>query len=342
MNTIDRFRGCLIGGGLGDALGYVVEFWPEHDIFSKFGRDGITLDKYGDRIMRISDDTQMTLFTAAGLLTATRNGAKSAADYRDRIGMAYLEWLHTQTVSPNEPSPAWSRSWLLGVPGLYSRRAPGGTCLSALCSRQFGTVHHPINDSKGCGGIMRVAPVGLFFSDPMQAAQVAAEAAAVTHGHSLGHMPAAALAVIVSDLVYRDDPIYTAVNHALTLVEHLYENDEHLGEFIKLMEDALYLAQRKNVPVLQAIHILGEGWVGEEALAIAVYCAVKYSEDWNAALAASVNHNGDSDSTGAVCGNILGAHLGFTSIPAAYVDRLELSDVILKMAGELHAVSVKD
>ena len=150
------------------------------------------------------------------------------------------------------------------------------------------------------------------------------------------------LAVIVSDLVYRDDPIYTAVNHALTLVEHLYENDEHLGEFIKLMEDALYLAQRKNVPVLQAIHILGEGWVGEEALAIAVYCAVKYSEDWNAALAASVNHNGDSDSTGAVCGNILGAHLGFTSIPAAYVDRLELSDVILKMAGELHAVSVKD
>ena len=189
---------------------------------------------------------------------------------------------------------------------------------------------------------MRVAPVGLFFSDPMQAAQVAAEAAAVTHGHSLGHMPAAALAVIVSDLVYRDDPIYTAVNPALTLVEHLYENDEHLGEFIKLMEDALYLAQRKNVPVLQAIHILGEGWVGEEALAIAVYCAVKYSEDWNAALTASVNHNGDSDSTGAVCGNILGAHLGFTSIPAAYVDRLELSDVILKMAGELHAVSVKD
>ena len=183
---------------------------------------------------------------------------------------------------------------------------------------------------------MRVAPVGLFFNDPMQAAQVAAEAAAVTHGHELGHMPAAALAAIVSDLTYRDDPILTAVNHALVLVEHLYEGAEHLGDFIKLIEDALFLAQRNDVPDLQAIHILGEGWVGEEALAIAVYCAVKYSEDWNAALAAAVNHNGDSDSTGAVCGNIIGAHLGFTSIPAAYIDRLELSDVILKMAGELH------
>ncbi len=334
MNKIDKFRGCLIGGGAGDALGYVVEFWPEHDIFNKFGKNGITPARLTKGY--ISDDTQMTLFTAAGLLTATRDGAKSAADYRDRIGMAYLEWLYTQTASPAERHPAWSTSWLLDVPGLYSRRAPGGTCLSALHSGKFGTVHHPINDSKGCGGVMRVAPIGLFFSDPMQAAQVAAEAAAVTHGHELGHMPAAALAAIVSDLTHRNAPIYTAVNHALVLVERLYEGSEHLADFTKLIEDALFLANKGDVSDLQAIHILGEGWVGEEALAIAVYCAVKYSEDFNAAITAAVNHNGDSDSTGAVCGNIVGAHLGFTGIPSENVDRLELSDVILKMAGELY------
>ncbi len=81
---------------------------------------------------------------------------------------------------------------------------------------------------------------------------------------------------------------------------------------------------------------MGEGWVAEETLAIALYCSLKYENDFDKALIASVNHNGDSDSTGAVTGNILGAYLGMSKIPQKYIDNLELKDVILDIAEDLY------
>lgn len=67
--------------------------------------------------------------------------------------------------------------------------------------------------------------------------------------------------------------------------------------------------------VFLTIAQLGVGWVGEEALAISVYCALKYQDDFKEAVIAAVNRNGDSDSTGAITGNILGAYLGLSRIP---------------------------
>src|SRR5699024_6849945 len=78
----------------------------------------------------------------------------------------------------------------------------------------------------------------------------------------------------------------------------------------KLLMRAVKLARDPAVSDLDGIHALGEGWVAEEALAIAVFCAVRYQDDFAAAIRAAVNHKGDSDSTGAICGNILGAWLG--------------------------------
>lgn len=85
----------------------------------------------------------------------------------------------------------------------------------------------------------------------------------------------------------------------------------------------------------RGIRELGQGWVAEETLAIAIYCALKYSNDFDKALIASVNHSGDSDSTGAVTGNILGAYLGLSGIPEKYLKNLELKNVILELADDL-------
>ena len=82
MRNTDKFRGCLIGGAAGDALGYAVEFKSEDEIFSEYGKDGITeydliLD---DDVAEISDDTQMTLFTAEGMLLAGNENDNSAQE----------------------------------------------------------------------------------------------------------------------------------------------------------------------------------------------------------------------------------------------------------------------
>jgi ADP-ribosylglycohydrolase len=87
---------------------------------------------------------------------------------------------------------------------------------------------------------------------------------------------------------------------------------------------------------LESIEQLGEGWTGEEALAIARYCALKHFDNFENALIAAVNHGEDSDRTGAVAGIILGAAIGYEEIPQYFKDDLELHDVILHMADDLH------
>ena len=230
-------------------------------------------------------------------------------------------------------------SWLMNVPELFARRAPGNTCLGALESGKCGTLENLINHSKGCGGVMRVAPIGLYFNDQdvsiRDIATIGAEAAAITHGHTLGWMPAASLVQIVHEVSQDDTEIRDAVLRSLDTIRDTWPETKERESFISLMTRAVDLADG-DADDLDGIHELGEGWVGDEALAIAVYCAVRYKDDFDRAIIASVNHNGDSDSTGAIAGNILGAKLGLAGIPEKYVKDLELKDVILEVADDLY------
>jgi ADP-ribosylglycohydrolase len=112
----------------------------------------------------ITDDTQMTLFTAEGLLRAESRGReKGICHIPSVVYNAYIRWLHTQGYPKNKDHDLIYDGWLIGEKELYARRGPGNTCLSALLSGKMGTMERPINNSKGCGGVMRVAPVGLLY-----------------------------------------------------------------------------------------------------------------------------------------------------------------------------------
>ncbi len=224
------------------------------------------------------------------------------------------------------------------IPKLYSPRAPGNTCLSTLRSGEHGSIEAPINNSKGCGGVMRVAPVGLYFNgrkkDIRDICRFGAETAALTHGHPHGWMPAAALAQIVHEVSQDGTILPEAVLHSLNTIDKIYPETKERIAFTNLIEKAIDLAA-EDMDDLDAIHLLGEGWVGDETLAIAVYCALKYSVDIDSALIAAVNHNGDSDSTGANTGNIIGAQAGLSGIPEKYTEKLELRDLIIEVADDL-------
>ena len=85
---------------------------------------------------------------------------------------------------------------------------------------------------------------------------------------------------------------------------------------------------------------LGEGWIAEEALALSVAAALA-TEDIEEAVLAAVNHSSDSDSTGAICGNIIGAELGLGPLPVAWVETVEMAGVILRLATDL-ALAIED
>lgn len=131
---------------------------------------------------------------------------------------------------------------------------------------------------------MRVAPVGLFYPKDI-AFDRAVDIAALTHGHSSGYLSAGALAYIIASIIEGVD-IKKALLDALKKLE-TYENHQ---ECYKSLAKATELSDHKT--------------------------------DTKKALFTSVNHDGDSDSTGAITGNILGVYLGVNEIPNEWINNV--------------------
>lgn len=331
-----RYLGCLLGGAVGDALGFPIEFMKENTIWEKYGPEGIrTLAQAGHPAL-ISDDTQMTLFAANAVVYTKQQGGSLDKN----LWAAYREWLGTQGEKERMDDPDHPKMWVYGDPRMHALRAPGNSCMNAIRhSPHGGTTDAPVNNSKGCGTVMRAAPFGLAVSaetnwgdGPGVVHEMAVCDAALTHGYKLAWASSGMLAQIIYYIVQKHP-------------KHGYQLEQiipHIGIFpdddtaYKLLVRAVQLAKDHTVSDLDGIHALGEGWVAEEALAIAVFCAVRYQDDFAAAIRAAVNHKGDSDSTGAICGNILGAWLGKEAVEAAFdFQNLELRDVIEQMADQL-------
>lgn len=347
MKKIEKFQGCLLGGAIGDALGYPIEFNRSIDsIKNKYGESGINRFELQDGMARISDDTQMTLFTANGLIWGnTRGHLKGIAPKPiDCIYMAYKNWHNTQ-LRKEYRDDSVNICWIYHLPELNIERAPGLTCMEALAGLEKGTLEKPLNNSKGCGGVMRVAPCGLYFSSAglsnydnfNSIGRLGAEASALTHGHPLGNIPSYVFTIIINILAYNDD---VSIEEAVNIAMKVYKTKFNIADrktnkyFTQLIEKAQKLA-KKNYDDIDCIYELGEGWVAEEALAIAIYACIKYQDDFEKAIVCAVNHGGDSDSTGAIAGNIIGTYLGIDKIPEYYKQNIELKDEIIELATDL-------
>lgn len=342
-NLQDKCRGSLVGGAIGDAFGYPVEFvYSFEEIRARYGENGI--EEYDlsypwlkDRFDKalVSDDTQMTLYTAEGLLEAERNGKPLLPT----ICNAYLAWCGRMVGQNYRIS---YDSELSRIDELNQRRAPGSTCLSALVSIHNGK--EPVNASKGCGGIMRVAPIGIYGAShgwPLEmTADIAGKVAELTHLHPLSTYASAALAAIVQLCITTDDittEVFKAiVNRSLEILAVVYgESAPAMEDLRRLVAKALRLEDNLLLDWEIIENGLGGGWVAEETLAIAVFSVIRHINDFNACMICAVNHGGDSDSTGAVAGNIIGAVLGYEAIPDKFTKDIQLKDLLLSIADSL-------
>jgi ADP-ribosyl-[dinitrogen reductase] hydrolase len=330
----DRLLGCLLGGAVGDAFGYEIEFNRLDEIRRIYGEAGLTEAVLNGGRLVVSDDKQMTMFTAEAMIRSARRGQDRSLVCPVTIGWyAYRRWLCTQGVEL--PETVSEDGWLVGEERLRVRRAPGNTCLSALNRPDPNDASPARNDSKGCGGVMRIAPVGLAsgcFRDESGLFKNASDLARLTHGHPTGYLASGAMAIIVAR-TFNGSSLEEATAAACEMLRNHEAHEETSGK----LEAALELAGSADDDHAANVKRLGEGWIAEEALAVGLYAAL-VGETFSQVLQIAANHDGDSDSTASIAGQLYGTEKGLFDLPVKWIGRLDVLDPLLVLAHDLLAL----
>jgi ADP-ribosylglycohydrolase len=312
---LEKYKGCLLGLAVGDALGAPVDFLSLGQIREKYGGKGITDYDYWDKYKpgSYTDETQLSLATAKGCLNAHLNLISKGESLSLKvIYKRYLEWLNDL----NDP---------------FNVRHPGYTCMNVLQGGQQGTVGNAVNDSTEASGLLRTAPVGLAFP-PGMAFREGSDYAAMTHGHASAYLAAGFLSEMVAQII----EVHSLQDAIELSIEQLVAFDNH-QDLLKHLEKALEALDNQG-PMEESIQSLGKGITASEVLAIGIYCALKCASDFREGVLASVNHSGMSTSTGLVTGAILGTLLGFEAIPENWVSDLENSEEVSAVAEDMYKV----
>ncbi|HEU4666731.1 MAG TPA: ADP-ribosylglycohydrolase family protein [Arthrobacter sp.] len=358
-----RIHGCLLGGALGDALGYAVGTDSMEEIRRRFGERGLT-GFHALSESPFSDETQLTLYTVDGLVEALEwANSGVGADVNACLWLAYLRWLATQGEDAGPSAPAPQPRWIDGQAVLHERRQPDTASISGLATGEMGTVFRPVNPaSKGYGTVVRSAPFGLVpHITPDAVYKLSADAASLTHGHPAARQSAGIFSLLIHRLVTGEglrEAAAAVAAHSRTLNEVAPELPERL-------DSALRLAGKGAVTPEELMHALGEGRAAEEALAVALYAVLATApgpgiadgdhhgtddagadtlpaRHFREALALAVNHGGNSDSTGSLAGNILGAFYGEECLPADWLGSLEAPEAVRGMANLLAGVTTAE
>jgi len=326
MDLRDRFRGSLVGLAVGDALGHPTEFMGSvSSIRSRWPPSGVTGFEPSGRhpAGTFTDDTQMSICVARALIAA---------------GQAPLDQL--MEVMSDEFT-TWSRS-------AENNRAPGGACMSGCSSLARGMHWRKagVANSKGCGAAMRAAPVGLYFHlDDVALVQVATAQSAPTHRHPTGYASSVAAAAAVA-WAARGGDLEGLIDFTEASVRRLTpELLEEMGcepelaaspgvrEMLAAL-DALRAAQDQEAE--DVCHLLGGAWIGEEAVATALWCVLRARGDFRDAVLRGANSSGDSDSIACIAGSVAGAMVGFDGIPSEWSQSVEQGARLDALARALH------
>jgi len=298
----DKAKGLIFGLAIGDALGYPTEFMTLSRIKTDFGPAGIT--DFPKSPALFTDDTQMSIAVAEALIKA---GDRDLESIMEAVKEEFVKWRR----SPE------------------NNRAPGNTCLSGVAAMERGVhwAESGVADSKGCGSAMRVAPIGYFYQhDSDKLKQVARASGLCTHGHRTAvaaSIGAAYLVKLALDGIEPDRMIPETLSFTAGISREFETALSKVSECLKWPNEE------------NALKHLGEGWIAEEAVALALYCFLKYPGDYVKTVLRGANTNGDSDSVACIAGGISGAYLGVAAIPDRWINNIEKSSYLEELALQL-------
>lgn len=337
----DRIYGCLLGGAVGDALGYRVDSLSLEGIREEFGPEGIQGYDLANGYAEISAHTQGLLFTANGILFGNTRGATRGfmAPYVQYVEAALKDWAKTQRYGAFRREKSYC--WLSALEQFHARRGAEAGLLDVLNRGKCGTMEEPVNSSKSCGGMTRVPGIALFFTPERMAEaesdRLGAEAAALTHGNPLGFLPAAAYVHILRNLVHQEMEPEEAVKDGAEALERDFgaTYPGAVKPIVQGLYQAMNLANNTALDTWDAIELMGGAVTAAEVLIAGVYVFLRFAGNFDEAMVAAVNHSGHSAAVGSVAGCLLGACLGPQKIPDFYQEPLELKGIMEELAEDL-------
>lgn len=303
MNQADRFRGCLLGLAVGDAVGTTVEFRARGSFEPV--TDLVGGGPFGLAPGQWTDDTSMALCLAESLIT------KSSFDARDQMER-YFRWYRGGHLS--------STGSCFDI----------GNATSAALLR-FERTGEPFSGSDdprsaGNGSIMRLAPIPMFFCpDAEQAVLNASDSSRTTHGapECLDACSLYAYMLVKAlDGKLKDEILFGADNIELM---------EGLSPKIQAIASGDYRDKTKG-------EIRGSGYV-VDSLEAALWCFLK-TDTFRDAILETVNLGDDADTTAAVCGQVAGAYYGESGIPFEWLAKLCMREKIAEFADRLLEVGL--
>ena len=318
---VGAFEGALVGLAVGDALGFPCEFRSREQILRDFPPAGVTafVALHDPRWVggpfiagrehppgTFSDDTQMSLAVAEGLLDAPGGELE-----------AVMQAMSARFV-------AWSRSE-------HNDRAPGNACMTGCESLARGVPWRQagVADSKGAGAPMRVVPIGLrFWRDHERLLEVARASSLPTHGHVAAVESSAAIALAVALALEKKTPDEMHAALLETCALKSIELRRRLRQVPELLE--------ADPAIALGPEGLGESWVAEEAVASALWCFWRTPTDFRGTVLTAANTQGDSDTIACIAGGISGAFNGIEAIPADLRGGVEGASALRDLARRLH------
>lgn len=309
----DSIRGAMFGVAVGDALGAPLEFMSAKSIQQQHGtvRDMIGGGWLNVLPGEVTDDTQMTLAVAHGIVDSPR-------DPIEAIGRYFVKWYNS---SPKDVGVTCASSIRSAICAARQKQSP----TKADWKRASKVTHNlTAGRTAGNGSLMRTAYVGLYYSDEQEIRQKAYDISRMTHYDEDTAIDCAA---------------YCAALNEVSETENFYER---IAAIIGCTErEGRYHFYALSSPFFTPNPT---GYV-VDSFASALHC-IYTTRSFEDAVVKAINLGGDADTIGAITGGLAGALYGYDAIPKQWISTLftdtrneinELCDVAIKARTEAGA-----
>ena len=333
-NSLDAYRGCLLGLAVGDAMGMPVDDMTWEKIQENYGPHGLLGYDLKSDYAQITSYTQVAAYICNALLLSVSRGSGDKKLEFARLGLR--EWTRSQQFARD---PEGSYCWVAKLPAFRRRHCRDARMLDTLRLSAMGFPERGPNKYNTPGSLPAAIAVGMFYNPqrltPPQVGELAAQIVRITHGDACAFLSAAVLAYAITGILMERSMAladqFTAAIHAM---ERQFRGKYSEARTVAAALTAAVEWAKAAEPMSEVMEAM-QCYSAMNCLAGAIYASLANQDDFDTAMITTVNHSGYSSAVAGITGAILGAKMGYAALPDFYLESLEPVKALCTLADDM-------